>query len=1043
MTTFADEIRKALAKSQGYYNVETKRVVDLTNETTKRYAFYNLGSGLRIAGVDGSDKLKESLITLGYPDARQVHTHRHPTKRREIEPMLMLEEDLEEKIEKQVPPPPPIPEYIPKPVPSQEEILNAIMNEMKIVPRERPRPPQERRDETFFESEEPYEEISRAKGRFPSPSKIFPADTIRHIDELLRKSDPRSEIEVSFGNFSGKRFFPGVTQTYFLNLKKALDRKSITELTFNLERSKTLVETFEVQERRQKTLDELIRKVTNLETSDSHYELKLRNPRFNIGNQAWGYRFSKSTEEIKQNYDETNFFPNVKRFRERYSYEEQNHGSELFGVRFDLTIVNQVKTINRDRGEVYTVLIYEVEIEKTGDIRFPTFELAVKFVLGAMSNTGSTSEKDLLGHEVPSQHCALFSNDERLFATDIHNAFFEKEIQERLRKQGKPPLVFNNPFAMYQDYWNKPENMKLPTLLYPQTSFAVTLKLDGVRRFVLVNSHACYMYNPPTDAFKVGAGNFQLAGTFLDGELVNENGKQIYYAFDILFDKGKDVRMSSFDERLASLQETDGAIVLDNITYRIKKYFKTKSDGAEMLGKFAKLHGEIAEPIPVEEYTTKLPTLYADIRIALREYEMNPEKYDGLIFQPIYFIDRRTGMPDATKPIWYKNTKTLKWKPPGVMTIDFLLEPSAQENLFILKVSGSIGKMTQDVPFMGSKRHPLKDFATIYVPDGTFENLPVTNEIMECTYNASEGMFEIFRRRIDRTRPNWEGVASDVWDDIMEPIPLATLEGNSLQVARKFFNQVKLDILKTHFRQGDSVVDIGSGRGGDLLKYAEIKLRKVYALEKDQDNLDELKRRLEGLKEGNYDPIVEPLNLDASKTADVLNSVTEPVNGVVAFFSLTFFSANKKTYDGLLETIDKLLVPGGKFVGIVMDGHGTFDLLEKNRHDRGIEPDEPSVVETESFSIEQLSEFDQNPLGNKIKVTIKDPSGTVQKTMLTDDYPPEYLFYFNQFVTDLKKKHIALLTSFLINKGPIYESLPPDSKVFSSLNRVFVFEREK
>jgi len=44
------------------------------------------------------------------------------------------------------------------------------------------------------------------------------------------------------------------------------------------------------------------------------------------------------------------------------------------------------------------------------------------------------------------------------------------------------------------------------------------------------------------------------------------------------------------------------------------------------------------------------------------------------------------------------------------------------------------------------------------------------------------------------------------------------------------------------------------------------------------------------------------------------------LDGIVSFFSLTFFPEKREMYDALLETID-LLPEGGKFIGAVMDGY--------------------------------------------------------------------------------------------------------------------------
>ena len=144
----------------------------------------------------------------------------------------------------------------------------------------------------------------------------------------------------------------------------------------------------------------------------------------------------------------------------------------------------------------------------------------------------------------------------------------------------------------------------------------------------------------------------------------------------------------------------------------------------------------------------------------------------------------------------------------------------------------------------------------------------------------------------------------------------------------------------------------------------------------------------------------------------------------------------KIAYNGLLETIDEVLPEGGKFVGIVMDGAKTRELLDKERLKEGGNPEESIAYQTPSFIIDQVSLFKDDMTGNEIEITINDPDSMVCRQT-------EWLFYFEEFKRDLEGLGIKMIKSGFLDNGPEYDVLPTDSKTFNGLNRMFVFQRSK
>ena len=95
------------------------------------------------------------------------------------------------------------------------------------------------------------------------------------------------------------------------------------------------------------------------------------------------------------------------------------------------------------------------------------------------------------------------------------------------------------------------------------------------------------------------------------------------------------------------------------------------------------------------------------------------------------------------------------------------------------------------------------------------------------------------RIRTDRDKPNKQQVALETWRSIHSPIPSESITGNNLSAMRTYHNQTKLRLLKRVFSSGkySTLLDIGSGRGGDLSKWLKVGFYRVFAVEPDHSNL--------------------------------------------------------------------------------------------------------------------------------------------------------------------------------------------------------------
>jgi hypothetical protein len=697
----------------------------------------------------------------------------------------------------------------------------------------------------------------------------------------------------------------------------------------------------------------------------------------------------------------------------------------------------------------------------------------------------------------------------------------------------------------------------------------------------MVNPPYTLIYMGPGDEDMSGT---LLDGEFMSDldKTTNSYTRITFWVFDILFVKERDCRDKRLNERLSilnnsvqTLQEKprkfpylkrkkyimkDSSIFQELLTERqlekdtdiyenIRELLK---ENKNLLLKIKTLLREIKVPEEIIEVLLKkveasrdisideIKNLLKEIQIPkdaikifikkigtfLRESEEIVEKTDGIILQPY---------------IWYCNKYTFKWKPPSQLTIDFYLQPMTHENIkdrqieyypemhyYYTMVGGSIDKNKKiDMSiFTGDYNHPYAGYImlerdTIKEEGGE----PIDGRIVECEwrkYEDGESDFVPLRIREDRTRPNdYDPTAISVWQDINNPITQDTIEGRNLKIMRKYHNEVKSELLAKNFAPGATILDIGSGRGGDIHKWRALGFKKVYAMEPDTGaNIEAFKSRLEQDKENKKRkditkgipftyPDVEILNYGSQKTRKIhkqLKKDRSVLDGIVAFFSLTFFPKNEKMYKSLLNTID-LIPVGGKFVGIVLSGErvkslfnstkindyikdyteGQFllkgyssenddlvsyggswdDTVEAWVFDDVERDDVQKYVQThktyncDAFMIKQEGPFFEQKdeeeededgisnsiLGDEIMIDLRG-TGDDQSTMVQSQ--TEWLFNFEYFKKKMRERMFTLVESSILDY-PVtiskdnrfsYENLPKDSQVFSSLNKVFVFKKK-
>lgn len=254
-----------------------------------------------------------------------------------------------------------------------------------------------------------------------------------------------------------------------------------------------------------------------------------------------------------------------------------------------------------------------------------------------------------------------------------------------------------------------------------------------------------------------------------------------------------------------------------------------------------------------------------------------------------------------------------------------------------------------------------------------------------------------------------------------------------LNIYRKFHNEVKSYMIK-NYCNSPTILDLGSGKGGDLFKYNSNKnIQTIYLIEPNEDNIKELKERITKLQTiKSHDYKLQIVKAGSQDTDIILKALNKnKVDVVTSYFSLTFLFQNEELLNRLVDTIDGSLEEGGFFVGTVMDGYRTLELLNRSIGN----------VNVDCYSIKSLSRLESNTYGNKIEINLR---GTETATTQT-----EYLVYLDLLTDKLRERNIKLIESIYFDDKSIesvvsnykIDDMTDEEQTLNSLYRYFVFTK--
>ncbi len=504
---------------------------------------------------------------------------------------------------------------------------------------------------------------------------------------------------------------------------------------------------------------------------------------WNHEDRNYGIRYSMSREISIHPVNK--FVPEIIREKSRYSY---NVFKSM--VRIDLTVVNMVQGIQGGAGPDNTR--YEVEIELVNPLGLGPFEKAISVTLYRILDT-----------------IVLYNSREANTLISFVNM---------LLGSNKRGVIDHYPLVQAR-------NLKMKDMVWgglignTKTGYSVTHKADGQRKMLVFHSSGAWLVMAPYSLNRLSATEIPtLTGTILDGEMVPPNQRlahapktRIWYlAFDCLSWNNNSIQNQPHGIRMNHAQAV--ADLMKNTLIMVNtKSFRNFGTPQEF---------------------------FHVMREMFREQEHLAYKQDGFMFTPVNAVyNSHSDNHPLYRRILTDYPDICKWKTKEQLTIDFQIRWRARETGTMIQLY--VNEKGRPVLFTGTKIFPYED--TVDHFHAMTSGLP-SNSIVEYGWDYDRGLFIPHKVRYDKTKPNKIDIAQDVWMDIQRPLDRGTMAGESFSLLRAYHNRIKRFLFNSpmEVKKGPTLLDIGSGKGGDVAKWKQYS--KIVAVEPNRDHIVELER---------------------------------------------------------------------------------------------------------------------------------------------------------------------------------------------------------
>lgn len=764
-------------------------------------------------------------------------------------------------------------------------------------------------------------------------------EDIRDLVSLMKESD--HELEVRFGAFDGK-FLPQIDLVTFLRLHKYLNSFAICkEISYNY---------ITVFDNKRKMIRNLKPPVGD---QFSYYDCtneisctSIMKKRSGCSdNHDYNFRVVLSTETLIEGSDQdiTKELPTFFKTRKRFVYFWND-------IEIHLSMFKESKRAEDLRD---SDVIYDIEVEITNQHNEDLVLNFIKNILAVIQNTER-----------------LISNKNLAILKGVYSSIFKSS-----RFAGVQPVSLKQNDIVGSDWEN----------------YALTMKLDGERRLLLVCSRCLILINSKMEFsllnYKIGSDEYNCY--VFDLELFNGN----MYLFDLLATGNKDIR-------------SDISLLL--------------LDRLEIVKNFVGLVSPGFDKIKIKEYV--FDNIVSSAIKTIRDVFYNTNNtFDGMIF-----VNKNTEY----------NCQPMKWKPENLLTIDFKIlkcvyideNPTYPKVRWELYASDKNGDVIFEFP-------GYPDIHVTYV-DISISEMYENNSVVEFLFCKETGSFRPLKSRHDKTKGNYILVAQDVFKSIIYPFnfnwagKLVTCDNLYFFRFQRFKNYIRR-VLISSCTTGRStrLLDLNCGYGEDLYKYVDSNVKYVYG------NVSE---KSISTCEGIYSKISsDPTSKNFTM---VFSNLGIPENIIETdgetYDLITFFDGIHKYFDSkkLFETFPKnleCLVSGGHLILTTIDS----DHLKGSNYN----------IKTNSFSIEpvklskgQFKNSIRIKMGESASLKVVNETELVSTTQISDIQAIKLLLSRKGFEMVKEAEFIDFYESWTYNGN----YLSNDEKEYAKCYKALVFRKK-
>jgi len=306
----------------------------------------------------------------------------------------------------------------------------------------------------------------------------------------------------------------------------------------------------------------------------------------------------------------------------------------------------------------------------------PQFEIEIEFI----GKDSSLDNRDIC-YKCISYTSFLLStiqNNENIIKQETVDLILQKysQLVNRRRDRNHPEnldFIAANPVTFHRS-----NLIQDPVRINIYQNYAVTLKADGERHLLYVlpsdnenENGKMYLFDTNFRMIDTGYKNTFWNDTLIEGELIKIENRYHFFAYDMLFYRGNDIRNQPLTEmRTKDTKKRDDTRVYTRLGSLRNFVNPTHMQYSENFNENNCIMIQM-KPYRFLFYEKgREENIFQGIRNLWENREREPFKSDGLIFTPIQ-------EPYPTRGgSWYH---LLKWKPPHLNTIDFLMRTIKNE----------------------------------------------------------------------------------------------------------------------------------------------------------------------------------------------------------------------------------------------------------------------------------------------------------------------------------------------------------------------------